>query len=350
MGCASSADIHRQSADGNHVDVVHTLMRHPQMRTLTSKEFRGGTALHAAASTDQLECLQKLLALGVPMDAVDSDGNTFLHVAVIKGSEKIVKFLTTRREGVVSRGVHQMLSVRNNEGHTPKSITVQTHPASLASVLRTLLDDFDEERKMAQQQQQVNIQSTRSSSISNNSNTIINNGSHTPTAPVPPIQETPLPDLFLILTTGQDPSAIVRHLRRSGDGLFRRRFRVPPWPVEAPPIHIALAYGQVVVAREIVNALGEEQLELMDAAWNTVLHTAVMRLRLQCAVDSLQYLLEAYPVKCKALSMRTNDNGNRPFDAVCGDDAPQEVRALAEAHAEAYMTPTSPLLTKTART
>jgi hypothetical protein len=305
MGCGGTKNVHDLAATGNHVDVVHILMRRPSLKNHTSKEYHGGTALHAAASTDQLECVQKLLALGCGLTDVDTDGNTVLHVAIQRGSEKVVKYLLSKRDPVSRNQIEHMLQHRNGKSETPKMVALGTQSPPLGPVFVALIEDFEEERRG---QTQTNGTADSMNSFNDRESA------------------TALPDILDIVTTGNDVRAISKCFRRYGDRIFRKRLRATPWPFDGPAMHVALAFGQIDVAKEIALIVGEDQLDLLDAGYNNVMHTAVLRPKLFGKHDSLLDLIDTYPSRAKAMAMQTNDAGDRPIDGLEG--ATPETKSL----------------------
>lgn len=98
-----------------HITLVPILIKSIDLKARNSE---GLTALHIAVMDNDLELIKFLLNNGADINATDHEGNTPLHMTIIKHSKKIryffappilIKFLLERQAKIV----------KNNDGHTP---------------------------------------------------------------------------------------------------------------------------------------------------------------------------------------------------------------------------------------
>jgi len=76
--------------------------------------------------TDQIAAAENLIKQGCPLNGTDKDGNTFLHITVLKGLSPLTELL-------INKGIN--INAKNSAGNTPLHIAAQTNNKELAQVL-----------------------------------------------------------------------------------------------------------------------------------------------------------------------------------------------------------------------
>ncbi|KAG7254324.1 hypothetical protein CRUP_037914 [Coryphaenoides rupestris] len=95
---------------------------------MESNDTEDRTALHAAAFSGHVDCVQLLLSHDAPVDAVDQSGRTALMMAAEKGRVGVLEVLLSSTEA--------SLSLADREGNTALHLTcsaVSVHQVSSVS-------------------------------------------------------------------------------------------------------------------------------------------------------------------------------------------------------------------------
>lgn len=104
------------------VTMIDLVKSHSKCLDVANKLFQ--TVLHLAVLTDQRKIVQKLVAKGCDLTVRDQQGNTALHIACRKGSEKLVKDMVgSLADNATKR--KELLSIRNCEGLTCLHLAAQ---------------------------------------------------------------------------------------------------------------------------------------------------------------------------------------------------------------------------------
>eukprot|EP00759_Apiculatamorpha_spiralis_P033926 PhF_6_TR35037/c0_g1_i1/m.51053 len=272
MGCGSSHSIHSLAHEGNVDEVSRAIQHNPALKTATSRQYFDGTALHAACYSDRVEVVNRLLELGVPLDGVDSLGNNVFHICAKHQSIAIVKFLLAHAS---EQQVRKLVTSRNKD----KVFTWELCPETeIGKTIHTMLFEVSQES---------------SSLTTQNFHDFLRHG-------------------------GNAQSVGTWYCR--GEKLFTQKLRVSPWPFDAPALHISLGFGHVGVAKQIIVVGGEQQLALLDASQNTVLHCVIFRIKFMKNTDSFEFLLSTYGKQVKRMIPCVNDDGVRPLDMILPTD------------------------------
>ena len=104
------------------VGMINLLPMNSRCLNIVNKLFQ--TVLHLAVLTEQRKIVQKLVSKGCDLTVRDQQGNTALHIACRKGSEKLVKdMVSSLADNPTKR--KELFSIRNCEGLTCLHLAAQ---------------------------------------------------------------------------------------------------------------------------------------------------------------------------------------------------------------------------------